>query len=72
LKTKKSHQMENIETSKGRNPNWGGSRKNAGRKKKYGEQTRAVTVRVPVSKIELVKSAVREILSNAAALVENS
>lgn len=56
--------MENMQQpeAKTRNPKWGGARKNAGRKKKYGEPTRAVTVRVPISKVELVRSAVRDIL----------
>lgn len=46
-----------------KNPNWGGARKNAGRKTKYGEKTKVITVRVPLSKIEAVKSAINYILS---------
>ena len=48
--------------AKPRNPNWGGPRKNAGRKKKYGEATMAVTIRVPISKVGLVRKTVKEIL----------
>ena len=35
--------MENQTT---KNPNWGGLRKNAGRKRKYGEKTKVLTIRV--------------------------
>lgn len=46
-----------------KNPNWGGSRSNAGRKKKYGEVTKVLTVRIPVSKLEQVREAIRYILA---------
>jgi hypothetical protein len=48
--------------TKQKNPNWGGSRSNAGRKKKYGETTKVLTFRVPISKLEDVKEAIRYIL----------
>ena len=48
------------ETTK--NPNWGGQRKNAGRKRKYGEKTKVVTIRVPVSKIDEIKGIIQYIL----------
>jgi hypothetical protein len=44
------------------NPNWGGVRKNAGRKYKYGEATKVMTVRVPISKIQSVKDAIQYVL----------
>ena len=44
------------------NPNWGGVRKNAGRKKKYGETTKVITVRVPISKLQSVKDAIQYVL----------
>jgi hypothetical protein len=46
-----------------KNPNWGGARKNAGRKKKYGEATKVLTFRVPLSKLEAVKEAIRYVLN---------
>jgi hypothetical protein len=55
--------MENNQ-DKQKNPNWGGSRVNAGRKKKYGEVTKVLTIRIPVSKIEAVKEAIQYILSH--------
>lgn len=57
--------MKNEQTKpekKKTNPNWGGSRVNAGRKQKYGEATKVVTVRVPLSKLDAVKSAIKYIL----------
>jgi hypothetical protein len=55
--------MSTNQTNQEKNPNWGGSRKNAGRKKKYGEVTKVLTIRIPVSKVEQVKEAIRYILS---------
>lgn len=55
--------MQNNQ-NKEKNPNWGGARSNAGRKKKYGEATKVFTIRVPVSKIEAVKEAIQYILSH--------
>jgi hypothetical protein len=49
--------------TKQKNPNWGGARSNAGRKKKYGETTKVMTFRVPISKLEAVKEAIRYILN---------
>lgn len=46
-----------------KNPNWGGARSNAGRKKKYGEATKVLTFRIPLSKLEAVKEAIRYILN---------
>jgi len=51
-----------MTTTKPKNPNWGGARSNAGRKKKYGETTKVLTFRVPLSKIESVKEAIKYIL----------
>ncbi len=48
---------------KEKNPNWGGARKNAGRKKKYGETTKVLTFRIPISKLEAVKDAIRYVLN---------
>jgi len=53
--------MENNQSAQ-KNPNWGGARSNAGRKKKYGEVTKVLTIRIPVSKVEAVKEAIRYIL----------
>jgi hypothetical protein len=47
-----------------KNPNWGGARSNAGRKKKYGETTKVMTFRVPISKLEAVKEAIQYVLNN--------
>ena len=44
------------------NPKWGGIRKNAGRKKKYGEPTKVMTFRIPVSRVDDVRQAVKYIL----------
>lgn len=38
---------------------WGGSRKNAGAKPKYLEQTKTVAFRCPVSKVDELKSIVK-------------
>jgi len=46
-----------------KNPNWGGARSNAGRKKKYGETTKVMTFRVPISKLEAVKEAIQYVLN---------
>lgn len=53
--------MENLE-QKQKHENWGGKRKNAGRKCKYGERTKVLTFRVPISKAEQIKKAVKFIL----------
>lgn len=52
------------QTKDSHNPNWGGARKNAGRKKKYGEVTKVLTFRIPISKVEEVKNAIKYIVSN--------
>lgn len=44
------------------NPRWGGVRKNAGRKKKYGEPTKVMTFRIPVSKVDDIRQAIKYIL----------
>lgn len=59
MKTDKTIKMT---TKKPKNPKWGGARSNAGRKKKYGETTKVLTFRVPLSKLESVKEAIRYIL----------
>jgi len=51
-----------MTTKKPKNPKWGGARSNAVRKKKYGETTKVLTFRVPLSKLESVKEAIRYIL----------
>ena len=51
--------MENQTT---KNPNWGGQRKNAGRRRKYGEKTKVVTIRVPISKVDEIKGIIQYIL----------
>lgn len=53
-----------TDAEKAKNPNWGGSRKNAGRKKKYGEPTVVVTFRVPASKVDAIKEAMHYFLNN--------
>lgn len=40
----------------------GGQRKNAGRKRKYGEKTKVLTFRIPVSKVDEIKGIIRYIL----------
>ena len=40
----------------------GGTRKNAGAKSKYGEPTETIAFRVPVSRIEHVKSLLKTLL----------
>lgn len=42
----------------------GGKRPNAGAKKKYGEPTETVSFRVPESKVNEVKEAVKTMLAN--------
>jgi hypothetical protein len=42
----------------------GGSRPNSGRKKKYGEETKTITFRVPKSKIHFIKETIKYILEN--------
>ena len=44
------------------NQNRGGARRNAGAKPKYNEPTKTTAFRIPVSKIEEVKSVVNEML----------
>lgn len=43
--------------------NWGGIRHNAGRKKKYGEPTKVMTFRVPLSKVNDIREAIKYILN---------
>jgi len=43
---------------------WGGNRRNAGRKKKYGELTKVMTFRIPISKVDDVKQAISYILES--------
>lgn len=40
----------------------GGERPNSGRKKKYGEDTKLVTMRIPISRIDKVKKLVKNYL----------
>lgn len=40
----------------------GGSRPNSGRKKKYGEETRVLTIRVPTSEYNDMKKAIRKLI----------
>ena len=42
----------------------GGSRPNAGRKLKYGEETKTITFRVPKSKISFIKETIKYILNH--------
>jgi hypothetical protein len=42
---------------------WGGSRKNAGAKPKYSEQTKTVAFRCPLSKVDELKLIVKSKLS---------
>jgi hypothetical protein len=42
---------------------WGGSRKNAGAKPKYSEQTKTVAFRCPLSKVDELKFIVKSKLS---------
>ncbi len=48
----------------------GGARPNAGRKKKYGEETRVLTIRVPKSIYPDIKKAVRQ-MSKRPQILEN-
>lgn len=63
MKTDKTIKMQTKKTNE-KNPNWGGARSNAGRKKKYGETTKVMTFRVPISKLEAVKEAIQYVLNN--------
>ena len=42
---------------------WGGTRKNAGAKPKYNEQTKTVAFRCPISKVDELKLVVKSKLS---------
>ena len=42
----------------------GGKRAGSGRKKKYGEATRTVAVRIPISRFEDFVAAVKQLLEN--------
>ncbi len=42
---------------------WGGSRKNAGAKPKYNEETKTISFRCPVSKVDELKAVVKSKLS---------
>jgi hypothetical protein len=42
---------------------WGGTRKNAGAKPKYSEQTKTVAFRCPISKVDEIKLIVKSKLS---------
>lgn len=44
--------------------NRGGAREGSGRKPKYGEETTTIAFRVPVSKVDLVKKAVKELIDS--------
>jgi hypothetical protein len=43
---------------------WGGERPNSGRKRKYGEVTKIVSVRVPLSEVTNVKKLVKKYLNS--------
>jgi hypothetical protein len=43
---------------------WGGERPNSGRKKKYGEDTKLTTFRIPISHIDYVKNLVKKYLNS--------
>ena len=43
-------------------PPHGGSRKGAGRKSKWGEKTKVLTFRVPISKVDIVKEHFKRLL----------
>jgi len=43
---------------------WGGTRKNAGAKRKYNEQTKTVAFRCPLSKVDELKLVVKSKLSD--------
>jgi hypothetical protein len=47
---------------------WGGSRKNAGAKPKYNEQTTTIAFRCPISKVAELKSLVNDKLQQFAEL----
>jgi hypothetical protein len=42
----------------------GGKRENSGRKRKYGEPTKVITIRVPLSEVEYVKKMVKKYLNS--------
>ena len=46
----------------------GGTRKGSGAKPKYGEQTKTIAFRVPMSKIEHVKNTIKTMLDDWAVL----
>jgi hypothetical protein len=58
------YEMEAIKSKRG------GARPNAGRKKKYGEETRVLTIRVPQSTYNDMKKAVR-FMSKRPQILEN-
>ena len=41
---------------------WGGTRKGSGAKPKYGEKTKTIAFRVPMSKLEHVKNTIKTLL----------
>ena len=43
---------------------WGGERPNSGRKRKYGEVTKILSMRVPLSEVANVKKLVKNYLNN--------
>lgn len=43
---------------------WGGERPNSGRKRKYGEVTKILSMRVPLSEANNVKKLVKNYLNN--------
>ncbi len=43
---------------------WGGERPNSGRKRKYGEVTKILSMRVPLSEVSNVKKLVKNYLTN--------
>ena len=43
---------------------WGGERPNSGRKRKYGEDTKIVSIRVPLSEVTNVKKMVKKYLNS--------
>lgn len=51
--------MENLSPMK---HSHGGHRKNAGRKRKYGEKTKVLTFRIPISKFDYIKEIIKYIL----------
>lgn len=49
---------------KAKTKQWGGERPNSGRKRKYGEVTKLVSFRVPLSQVNNVKKLVKNYLNN--------